>query len=103
MINRAAVNTVVKMLQSKTVANKDGKRVLGLVKSGSGPSIGIPADTIVVDIAVIFTWRNRRDGWSKEIFDETGGPRMGYDFSNAPWVAHTRRRANHCMAEHAQN
>lgn len=65
MINRAAVNAVVKMLQSKTVANKDGKRVLGLVKSGSGPSIGIPADTIVVDIAVISTWRNRRDGWSK--------------------------------------
>ena len=55
MISRATVNTVVKTLHSKTVANKNGKRVLGLVKSGSGPSIGIPADTIVVDITVIFT------------------------------------------------
>ena len=102
MINRAAVNTVVKTLQSTIVANKDGKRVLGLVKSGSGPSIGNPADTIVVDIAVIYTWRDRKDGWSKEIFDEIGGSRVGEAFSKVPWAAHTRRRANHGMAEHGQ-
>ena len=77
MINRAAVNTVVKMLQSITVANKDGKRVLGLVKSGSGPSTGIPADTIVVDIAMIFTWTDGKDGWSKMTFGEIGGSHMG--------------------------
>ena len=30
---------------------------------------------------------------------------LGWDraFQNTPWVAHTRRRANHCMAEHAKN
>ena len=51
MVKRAAVNRVVKMLQSKTVARIDGKRVLGLVKPGKGPTEGSAPGSAVADIA----------------------------------------------------
>ena len=51
VVKRAAVNRVVRMLQSKTVARTDGKRVLGLVKPGRGSTKGSPPGPAVADIA----------------------------------------------------
>lgn len=51
MINRVAVNKVVKILQSKTVASMSGKRVLRLEKSCSYPSERTLEGSIAVDIA----------------------------------------------------
>ena len=51
MVKRAAVNKVVRMVQSKTVARIDGKRVFELVKPGKDPNAGCPCDSAVVDIA----------------------------------------------------
>ena len=51
VVKRAAVNRVVRVLQSKTVARIDGKRVLGLVKPGEGSTKGSPPISAVAAIA----------------------------------------------------